>query len=140
LPEDLLIEQRNSQILGQNLETAGRPRPAEGYEPHHIVPSEKWAELDDLRRQFGAWNIDLNDAANGVWLPGSQSAHDSVGSYHTRLHNSDYRRAVEKAFEGVASREEALEVLDRVRGHLEAGTFPGSRPRLPKPSQNQPGP
>jgi hypothetical protein len=140
LPEDLLIEQRNSQILGQNLEAAGRPRPAEGYEPHHIVPSEKWAELDDLRRQFGAWKVDLNDAANGVWLPGSQSALDSEGSYHNRLHNSDYRRAVERAFEGVASREDALEVLDRIRGQLEAGTFPGSRPRLPRPSQNQPGP
>jgi hypothetical protein len=140
LPEDLLIEQRNSQILGQNLEAVGRPRPAEGYEPHHILPSEKWAELDDLRRQFGAWNIDLNDAANGVWLPGSQSAHDSVGSYHTRLHNSDYRRAIDEAFEGVTSREAALAVLRDIRLQLEAGTFPGSRPRPPSPSQNQSGP
>jgi len=140
VPEDLLIEQRNSQILGQNLEAAGRPRPAEGYDPHHILPSEKWAELDDLRQQFAEWGIDLNDAANGVWLPGSGAPSDAAGSYHERIHNSEYRRAVQRAFEGVTSHEDALATLDRIRTQLEAGTFPGSRPRVPKPPQDQPKP
>jgi hypothetical protein len=83
-----------------------------------------------LRDKFEQWGIGLNDAANGVWLPGSTAPSDATGSYHERLHNSEYRDAISRAFEGIATRQDALDKLAEIKQQLQAGTFPGSRPRL----------
>jgi A nuclease family of the HNH/ENDO VII superfamily with conserved AHH len=130
---DLIIERRNSEILGDNLRAAGRPPPIgangeeiAGYDPHHILPSGKWSELDRLRQRFADWGIDLNDAANGVWLPGSQAPADATGSYHERLHNGEYRDAIAEAFRGITTRDKALDKLVEIRQQLENGTFPGT--------------
>ena len=136
--EDLVIEASNSEKLGQNMRDVGRTPPLDsdgnelpGYIPHHMLPSEKWAELDPLRDRFAAWNIDLNSADNGVWLPGYRSPTDALGSYHESLHNGDYRDAFRDAFRGVTTREEAVSVLADIRSQLQEGSFPGSRPRRP---------
>jgi A nuclease family of the HNH/ENDO VII superfamily with conserved AHH len=71
---DLLLDKQNSEILGDNLRAAGSAKPAEGYEAHHIVPSGAGdVRMDALRAQLVALGIDLNDAANGVWLPGPKA-------------------------------------------------------------------
>jgi len=136
--EDLIIEASNSEKLGQNLREAGRTPPLDtsgkelqGYRPHHMLPSEKWPGLNDLRRQFAAWNIDLNSADNGVWLPGYRSPTDAPGSYHESLHNGVYRDAFRDAFDGITTKQEALGVLASIRSQLEKGEFPGTRPRGP---------
>ena len=92
--------------LATNLELAGYPNPqAQGlvqWQPHHIVPFEENNEFArkarDLITDAG---IDLNSAANGVWLPWSQTrGHDSIvtnrfeldvtPTTHSRVHNKKY--------------------------------------------------
>jgi A nuclease family of the HNH/ENDO VII superfamily with conserved AHH len=128
--DDLLLDKQDSEVLGDNLLAAGSAKPAEGYEAHHIVPSNAGdARMDALRAQLVALGIDLNDAANGVWLPGPKAPEDAPEAYHRRLNNSDYNEAVAGIFDGVASREEALVALRDISNQLRDGNFPGVRPR-----------
>jgi hypothetical protein len=136
--QDLIIEASNSEELGRSLRAAGISPPLDdhghehpGYRPHHMLPSAKWSDLDPLRAKFAAWNIDLNSADNGVWLPSSSSPTDAPGSYHDRLHNTEYKEAFGDAFVGITTREQALGVLASIRSQLQNGEFPGTRPRGP---------
>ena len=127
--DDLLIERRNAEILGNNLEQAGQSRPG-GYEAHHIVPSEAGdARMEALRAKLAGLGIDLNNAANGVWLPGPNAPEDVIEAYHRRLNNKVYNKAVADAFVQVTNKEDALDTLARIRSQLENAKLPGVRPR-----------
>jgi A nuclease family of the HNH/ENDO VII superfamily with conserved AHH len=128
--EDLIIEQRNSQFLGDNLRAAGSNPPSEGSEAHHIVPSNAGdARMDALRAQLAAWDIDLNSAANGVWLPGPNAPEDASGAYHRRLNNEVYDRAVISKLNEATTRDDAIRILNDIANQLANGDFPGVRPR-----------
>jgi A nuclease family of the HNH/ENDO VII superfamily with conserved AHH len=129
--DDLIIERRNSEILGGNLEAAGQARP-EGYEAHHIVPSRAGGQdMEQLRQRLGDLGLNLNEAANGVWLPGVGAPDDATGAYHPRLNNTEYNEAVLNAFRGVTTLERARQVLADIGSQLQQGgnAFPGIRPR-----------
>lgn len=130
-PEDLIIEQSNSKILGDSLRAGGESPPADGYEAHHMVPSNAGGPaMDALRSRLAGMGLDLNTAANGVWLPGSDST-PVVGepAYHPRLNNTEYLSAVDDAFRNVTTVDQALAVLADIKSQLQNGTFPGIRPR-----------
>jgi hypothetical protein len=64
----------DSRLLGQRLRESGWPKPGEGYQAHHIVPSNEppAQRLRDFLRDRGF--EDINHPDNGVWLPtGSQT-------------------------------------------------------------------
>ena len=126
---DFIIEKSNAARLAEALIKGNDARPADGYVPHHIGPFNKWPELDYLRDKFKDWNIGLNDAANGVWLPGYQANQDAPGSYHERLHNIEYLKAIQDAFLGVTRNADARAALAEIKDQLKAGNFAGSRPR-----------
>jgi hypothetical protein len=130
--DDLIIEKRNSEILGDNLRAANDYPPASGYEAHHIVPSGAGGSLmDEVRARLVSFGIDLNNALNGVWLPGSDAPSDATEAYHERLNNKIYNAAVVQAFRDVTSAQEAIDALARIKTQLQDGTFPGVRPRRP---------
>ena len=85
--------------------------------------------MDALRTRLVTLGINLNDAANGVWLPGPNAPQDATEAYHRRLNNADYNDAVIASFKGVANQEAAAAILKDVRSQLQNGTFPGVRPR-----------
>ncbi|HUG23539.1 AHH domain-containing protein, partial [Piscinibacter sp.] len=127
--EDLLIFKRDSAILGTNLSATGELGRV-GDEAHHIVPSRAGgARMQAVRQLLTGLGVDLNSAVNGVWLPGANAPDDATGAYHPRLNNDDYNRAIEKAFIGVTTREQAEDALQRIKGQLQDGAFPGVRPR-----------
>lgn len=126
---NFILERRNSTILGDNLEASGRTRPDyDGAEPHHVIPSGD-RRVEDLRQSLKGWGIDINDADNGVWLPGSRSPDSAPGAYHPRLNNDQYRDAIREALRGVRSPDEARETLRSIGERLKQGEFPGVRPR-----------
>jgi hypothetical protein len=130
---DLIIDKRNSEILGDNLRAGGIDKPAIGYEAHHIVPSEAGGpRMDALRAKLLLLDIKLNDATNGVWLPGPGASRDATEAYHRTLNNTDYNNAVDDVFKGVLTREQAISALRDISSQLKDGSFPGVRPR-PKP-------
>jgi A nuclease family of the HNH/ENDO VII superfamily with conserved AHH len=130
--DDLIIEKRNSEILGDNLRAANDYPPASGYEAHHIVPSGAGGSLmDEVRARLVSFGIDLNNALNGVWLPGSDAPSDATEAYHERLNNREYNDAVVEAFNNVSNAQQAIDALARIKTQLQNGTFPGVRPRRP---------
>jgi hypothetical protein len=128
---ELMIDRRNSEILGGNLEASGKTRP-EGFEAHHIVPSRAGdARMEALRQRLEGLGLKLNDAVNGVWLPGADAPEGAQEAYHPRLNNRLYNEAVIAAFRGVTTLAEAQDILARIGSQLQQGgnAFPGIRPR-----------
>jgi A nuclease family of the HNH/ENDO VII superfamily with conserved AHH len=127
-PEDLVVDQRNSAILGGNLRADGQYPPGDGYEAHHMVPSRAGGErMQELRdRLAGLGLTDLNEAVNGVWLPGYYADPNAPESYHGQLNNDVYFDAVIEQFRGVTNLDEAIEILQRIASRLRDGTFPGA--------------
>lgn len=116
-----------SEILGDNLKDARVPRPT-GSEAHQIIPEGvKDERLQNIRDKLAGYGIGINDAVNGVYLPGPKGD-ASDGSYLRSLHNSKYYDQLQRDFARVQSREEAIEVLGRIREELKSSTYPGSKP------------
>ena len=129
--DDQMRDKTPSEILGGNLEAAGVPRPPDTA-AHHIVPyGDRRAQR--IRDLLGSFNppIDLNSAANGVFLP-SRPGSTAPGAYHPSLHSDDYYDALRDDFRNVGTRDEAIEALDRIRDQLLDATYPGSKPVPPK--------
>jgi A nuclease family of the HNH/ENDO VII superfamily with conserved AHH len=134
---DLIIEQRNSQILGDNLRAAGVHPPDApnggdtNYEAHHIVPSRAGgSDMDVIRdRLVNEWKIDLNSAANGVWLPGPNAPVDAPEAYHRTLNNRDYNEAVISELSQATSRDDAIRILADIAHRLRERDFPGATGR-----------
>ena len=129
--DDQVRDKTPSEILGGNLEAAGVPRPPDTA-AHHIVPyGDRRAQR--IRDLLGSFNppIDLNSAANGVFLP-SRPGSTAPGAYHPSLHSDDYYDALEIDFENVDSRDRAIATLDRIRDRLLERTYPGSKPVPPR--------
>lgn len=121
---------RDAKELGDNLTAAGQPKPGVGYQPHHKVPvAAGGPEMAALREKLAALGIDINDAANGVWLPGPASDPNAPEAYHPRLNNGEYNAAVIDAFRDVTTAADARLTLDRIGNSLQQGDFPGVRPR-----------
>ena len=127
---DNLTFKNASDILGNNLEAAGTERP-EGSAAHHIVPyGDRRAQ--SVRDQLDNLGIDINSADNGVFLPQVPGS-TAPGAYHPSLNSDAYNKQLQLDFLGVNSRNEALDVLDKIRNQLLNGTYPSSKPVPPKP-------
>jgi hypothetical protein len=109
---------RNAQILRRNLERAGVEAPP-GYEAHHIVPStrnyESAVEAREILERFG---IDINDAANGIFLP--KSVHNGLANDYR------YMDAVLEDLKRATSKEDAIKILQKIGQRLLDGTYPRS--------------
>jgi hypothetical protein len=107
-PVLFMLGRHPSQILGRNLEEAGKPRPSSDYDAHHIVPWRHW-RADKARTILENWGIEIDSIANGMWLE---------RTYHWRLSNSGrYMDTVTKMLEKASSKPEAEKILRDI-GHL----------------------
>jgi hypothetical protein len=129
--QELLIQKaKDSKALGDNMEAAGMYAPGPGYERHHIVPTTAGdARMDAVRAKLKALGLDLNDAANGVWLPGHRADPNAPEAYHPRLNNDVYNDTVANALKDLTNLQAAIRVLADIRSQLQANDFPGVRPR-----------
>jgi RHS repeat-associated protein len=97
----------SSRALGLAMVRSGIERPA-GAVTHHIVAGRA-ADAARAREVLAKYGIGINDAANGAFLEPAK---------HARLHTKAYYRHVNEQLIGVQSREEAIEVLARIRSGL----------------------
>ena len=113
----------SSRVLGAALERAGFTR-GPGEAAHHIVAGSA-REAAVARGILRDLKIGINDAANGVFLPGSRLAENAAGAaVHSSVHTSAYYRAVNAALAGATTREEALIILGDIAARLRAGGLP----------------
>ncbi|NRQ32984.1 hypothetical protein HII36_14205 [Nonomuraea sp. NN258] len=109
-----------SKTLGENLEKAGH-RGGPGEAAHHIVAG-KDLRAAPARKALDKFGIDINDAVNGVWLPGGSKKPNPGGSIpHSRVHTNTYYDSVNDALSMARSRSEAIEILAQLRRELRDG-------------------
>jgi hypothetical protein len=105
------------------MEAAGVKRPP-GTDAHHIVAANAEAAKParDVLRRF---DIDIDDAANGVFLPSNSGVITAApGSIHSTVHTAGYYKTVNTDLSRARSRQEVLVVLERLRRRLLAGVLP----------------
>lgn len=84
--------------------------------------SAKATEARAVLQRFG---IDINDAGNGVFLPGRMTAPNPAGAeVHSRIHTNAYCSEVNSLLGRAASRADALDALAYIRSRLLSGGFP----------------
>lgn len=113
----------SSAVLGSNLQAAGVVRPT-STAAHHIVAgsSPKASQARAVLQRFG---IDINDAGNGVFLPGNRTAPNPSGAaVHSTTHTDAYYAEVNQLLGQATTRSEALDALNYIRTELLSGGFP----------------
>ena len=126
---DELLTYSASKKLADNMQCKTdahhQAKPEDGCtEPHHIVPYADRREFirehaDAARAILAEVGIDLNSAANGVWVECGR---------HRRMHNRDYYRALLKVLEDATprNRKNVTDALNVVRTGILNKTFPGT--------------
>ncbi|MCW5829019.1 MAG: AHH domain-containing protein [Deltaproteobacteria bacterium] len=99
--------------MGRALEAAGHSRPANSA-AHHIVAGSA-AAAEPARRVLNKLGIGIDDATNGIFLPMQQ---------HDMLHTTEYYSAINKALQGVSTRQQAMDVLEAIAQKLRNQKFP----------------
>ncbi len=120
MSEALALSKPNSKILRNHMKEAGMEEPGYKNHAHHIVAggSPKAEEARSILQYFG---IDVNDAANGVFLSADNRI---VGTtYHPSLHTDMYYDKVNKMLRGATSKTDAENILALIRQQLIDGTF-----------------
>jgi hypothetical protein len=107
--------------LARNLAESGAVRRA-GEAAHHIVAkaAERAAPARAALERVG---IQIDEAVNGVILPATKGA-VSEAVNHLNVHTKAYYDAVNRAMENVQTRQQAVEVLQKIGDGLKAGITP----------------
>lgn len=116
------VSKPSSRKLAKNLEAAGIEKPTKyKVATHHIVAGTE-PDAAESRKILEKFNIDINDAANGVYLPNEKNA-PTKALYHPPLNTKVYNENVYKMLKDATSREKAIETLKKIRDMLLNGTF-----------------
>lgn len=110
----------SSKVLRDNLIASGKVPPNYKNAAHHIVAgsSPKAAEARAILQKY---NIDINSAENGVFLPTQRGV--SNASYHPSLHTNSYYEKVNSLLREAKSKEDVEDILRYIEQELEKGTF-----------------
>jgi YD repeat-containing protein len=116
---------RNAELLAENL----GPKTMAGDEAHHLVQSNA-KSVAPSRSKLEQLGMDINDADNGVWLPGHESVRSAgdVRVIHrgggTLVHGKKYRTYVADIVDRAASPSELRAGLDDLRQAMLRGETP----------------
>lgn len=75
----------------------------------------------EARRILKEWGIDVNSAANGVYLPTEKGT--GMGAYHPSLHTKDYYQMVYDRIKVATSKDGVLITLEEIRRELQLGLY-----------------
>jgi hypothetical protein len=119
----------DEQQLRANMEADGIEVP-DGHAAHHMVLKKGGGHLGEVaREQLRRLDIGINDADNGVPLPGTNRPRGTVpepvgGPYHGTAHTKAYWTEVAKRLSGARTEEEGRAVLRQIRRDIIDGSFP----------------
>ena len=118
----LILTAGDSRKLGNNMVAAGMARPPESA-AHHIIPGGD-RRGDFARGVLTGAGIDINDAANGVFLPSNVTSANPDGmTVHGGLNTSLYYDILNNRLRGLTDRQDILNALNDIRRDLQDGTF-----------------
>ncbi len=109
-----------SRKLRRNMIKAGVEIPDYLYATHHIVAGNN-KKADVARSILTKFEIDVNDEVNGVFLRTTDAV--SIGMKHNNLHSKIYYNEINEMLNDVKSKEDLINLLDKIRKQLLEGTF-----------------
>ena len=110
----------SSSILRKNMIESGVEPPKYSNAAHHIVAGNS-KNAAEARAILQKYEIDINDASNGVFLPTVKDVTEST--YHPSLHTNSYYEKVTDMLRTATSREDAIEILQDIGEQLSLGIF-----------------
>jgi hypothetical protein len=120
-------------VLEADLERSGLPRPDEFHEPHHLVPKRSMggSAIEDIpsaeraREILRTEGININEAANGVWLPRtSEGVTTAAASRHATIHTKAYYDEVARRLEEGLEQGDVRGALAEIQRLIHGGEFP----------------
>lgn len=113
----------SSTVLSDNMIVFGKTRPAD-VAAHHIVASgHSNAFAAQTRAILQREGIDINEAANGVFLPKNRGYPNAPETIHTLVHTNTYFQTVFNRINNAPSGK-IREELQKIADELLLGTFP----------------
>jgi hypothetical protein len=118
----------DSRKLGRNMIRAGCAKPVgTSPEAHHIVAKARKTQAAirarELLRDYG---VDVDEAANGVWLPKSANPSVTRAMRHSTMHNETLDQHIFdrlKAAADIGGQPGIRQALAQIRGEMLNGTF-----------------
>ena len=120
LPYKGTTAKADSNILRKNLIKAGDEVPEYKNAAHHIVAGNA-KKAEESRTVLNKFGIDINDSANGVFLPTEKGVSESA--YHPSLHTNQYYNKVNELMLQAETKEDAIATLGYIKDQLNKGTF-----------------
>jgi hypothetical protein len=103
----------SSKKLRGNMKKAGIKEPKFSNAAHHIV-AEKAKKAEKTRKILNKFGIDINDPANGVFLPTNQ---------HRRIHTTEYYKKVQLKLMNIRTKESIIRELKKIAEEILNNTF-----------------
>jgi hypothetical protein len=128
-PKSRTASLSDEEMLAANMKAAGREVPP-GHDAHHLVLKRGGGTWGDrARRELRRVGISVNDADNGIALPGSSVPRGTVpepegGPWHATMHTERYYQEIATRLRGVTDEEEARAVLRQIQTDIVDGNFP----------------
>ena len=117
-----VVESASSAKLAQNLISSGDSRPVQTAAHHIVAGAAKLAQ--PARDILAKFNISINDAANGVFLPANSNSVNTLGAnVHSTLHTTNYYETVNSMLSACVTKQEVLETLSTIKTMLLNGEF-----------------
>lgn len=123
LHDDEFDHLQASATLAQHMEVAGIGARPECYAAHHIV-AKNARHADEGREVLAKWGIELDDAANGVYLPQQKDDCGNGEAYHPQIHTRRYYLTVNRMLRLATSKEQAIATLREIARLLSLNQFP----------------
>ncbi len=112
-------------ILAKNVERATGVVKPKHWAAHHIVPifEERFESAKNARKILERFNVDPNDAANGIYLPHRKADRLDDVAFHPDLNNKNYSDAVYEELRYAQSRNDVIDALGEIRSGLQTNSF-----------------
>ena len=113
----------SSQVLGNNLKAVGKERPSNSAAHHIVAGGEKYTNARLSRKILDDAEIDINEAANGVFLPKESKYVIGDAVAHTKVHTNRYYDALYGRLKDI-QKDKIRNELKKISDELLNGTFP----------------
>jgi len=113
----------SSKVLGDNLESVGKVRPANSHAHHITAGRANDPFVIRTRELLQKEGIDINEASNGVFLPANSKYKIDNASSHANVHTKVYYEEVFNRLDA-APQNKVREELQKIAVELLNGTFP----------------
>lgn len=116
----IIGEKPNGSILRKNMLAVMDPKLARiieafgGVAAHHVVEGTD-PDAEESRKILEKFGIDINDAANGIFLPDGSSGSIFKGAAHMTSHTKEYSEYVHNELKDCKSREEVIAKLISIK-------------------------